>query len=185
MRVALMGGSFNPPHVGHLMAAAYVHSTQGVDEVWMMPAYQHPFGKALAPFAHRVRMCELICEETSGWMKTSRVEQEVAEQGGAGYTVETLTYLRERYPQIQFSLIIGSDIVKDLPSWKSFDRIQEMVRVLVLNRAGYPEPGAIGPPLAEVSSTQIRDMLSRGVPPSDLVPRRVLEYAHQEGLYGV
>jgi nicotinate-nucleotide adenylyltransferase len=180
-----MGGSFNPPHVGHLMAAAYVHSTQGVDEVWMMPAYQHPFGKALAPFAHRVRMCELICEETSGWMKTSRVEQEVAEQGGAGYTVETLTYLRERYPQIQFSLIIGSDIVKDLPSWKSFDRIQEMVRVLVLNRAGYPEPGAIGPPLAEVSSTQIRDMLSRGVPPSDLVPRRVLEYAHQEGLYGV
>jgi nicotinate-nucleotide adenylyltransferase len=167
------------------MAAAYVHSTQDVDEVWMMPAYQHPFGKALAPFQHRVRMCELICEETSGWMMTSRVEQEVAEQGGAGYTVETLTYLHERYPQIQFSLIIGSDIVKDLPNWKSFDRIQEMVRVLVLNRAGYPEPGAIGPPLAEVSSTQIRDMLSRGVPPSDLVPRRVLEYAHQEGLYGV
>lgn len=185
MRVALLGGSFNPPHVGHLLAAHYVHSTQGMDEVWLMPAYQHPFGKALAPFEHRVRMCELVCEDASGWMKTSRVEQEVSERGGAGYTVETLAYLREKYPQIPFTLIIGSDIVKDLPSWKSFDRIQQMVRVLVLNRAGHPALGAIGPPLAEVSSTQIRDMLSRGVKPVELVPSRVLEYAHQAGLYGL
>jgi nicotinate-nucleotide adenylyltransferase len=185
VRVALLGGSFNPPHVGHLLAAHYVHSTQGVDEVWLMPAYQHPFGKALAPFEHRVRMCELVCEEASGWMKTSRVEQEVSERGGAGYTVETLAWLRERFPQLQLSLIIGSDIVKDLPNWKSFDRIQQMARVLVLNRAGHPEPGTIGPPLAEVSSTQIREMLSRGVRPVELVPGRVLDYAHQQGLYGL
>lgn len=185
MRVALLGGSFNPPHVGHLLAAQYAHATQGLDEVWLMPAYQHPFGKALAPFEHRVRMCEVVCEEGSGWMKTSRVEQEVAERGGAGYTVETLTYLRERYPEHQLSLIIGSDILNDLPKWKDFDRIKQMVRVLVLYRAGYPAPNTLGPPLAEVSSTQIRDMLSRGQPPRELVPSRVLEYAHQAGLYGL
>ena len=59
------------------------------------------------------------------------------------------------------------------------------VQVLVLNRAGHPAPGTMGPPLAEVSSTQIRDMLARGVAPVELVPRRVLEYAHQVGLYGL
>lgn len=185
MRVALLGGSFNPPHVGHLMAAQYVHSTQGVDEVWLMPAYQHPFGKALAPFEHRVRMCELLCEEASGWMKASRVEREVAERGGAGYTVETLTYLRERYPQVEFSLIIGSDILSERAKWRAWERIEQMVRVLVLHRAGYPAPGAVGPPLAEVSSTQIREMFSRGVAPVELVPSRVLEHARQAGLYGL
>ena len=184
MRVALLGGSFNPPHVGHQLAAQYVHATQEVDEVWLMPAYQHPFGKALEPFEHRVRMCELICQETSGWLKTSRVEQEVAERGGTGYTVETLGYLRERYPEIRFSLIIGSDILKDLPNWKSFDQIERMVQVLVLYRAGYPAKGTLGPPLAEVSSTQIRDMLARGQRPEELVPRQVLDYAHQARLYG-
>lgn len=185
MRVGLLGGSFNPPHVGHLMAALYVHSTQGLDEVWMMPAYQHPFGKTLAPFEHRVRMCELLCEESSGWMKTSRVEQDVAQRGGAGYTVETLTYLRERHPKIEFSLIIGSDILNDLPKWKEPERIKQMVRMLVLYRAGYPAPDTLGPPLAEVSSTQIREMLARGEAPAQLVPSRVLEYAHQQGLYGL
>ncbi|WP_224371443.1 nicotinate (nicotinamide) nucleotide adenylyltransferase [Hyalangium versicolor] len=185
MRVALLGGSFNPPHVGHLLAAQYVHATQEVDEVWLMPAYHHPFGKALAPFEHRVKMCDLLCLDTSGWLKTSRVEEAVAQSGGAGYTVETLAYLKERYPERSFSLIIGSDILKDVPKWKSFDRIEQMVRVLVLYRAGYPAPGTLGPPLAEVSSTQIREMLARGQRPSELVPRQVLDYAHQSNLYGL
>jgi nicotinate-nucleotide adenylyltransferase len=185
LKVALLGGSFNPPHLGHLLAALYVHATQGVDEVWLMPAYQHPFGKALAPFAHRVQMCELLCQETSGWLKASQVERDVAEAGGTGRTVETLAFLLERHPEHRFSLIIGSDILKDLPSWKAWDRIQQMVQVLVLYRAGYPAEGTIGPPLAEVSSTQIRDMLARGEAPAELVPSRVLAYARQAGLYGL
>jgi len=185
VKVALLGGSFNPPHVGHLLAAHYVRATQGVDEVWFMPAYQHPFGKVLEPFEHRMRMCEALCRDASGWMKTSPVEQEVAARGGSGRTVETLTYLVERYPELAFSLIIGSDILKDLPNWKSFDRIQQMVRVLVLYRAGYPAPGTLGPPVAEVSSTQIRDMLARGEAPTELVPSAVLEYARQVHLYGL
>ncbi len=185
MKVALLGGSFNPPHVGHLLAAHYVRATQGVDEVWLMPAYQHPFGKALESFEHRVRMCEAMCRDTSGWMKTSQVEREVAERGGSGRTVETLTYLVERHPEVAFSLIIGSDILRDLPNWKSFDRIQQMVRVLVLYRAGYPAQGTVGPPVAEVSSTQIREMMARGEPPVELVPSAVLDYARQARLYGL
>ncbi|MBJ6762459.1 nicotinate (nicotinamide) nucleotide adenylyltransferase [Myxococcaceae bacterium JPH2] len=182
MKVALLGGSFNPPHVGHLMAAHYVHATQGVDEVWFMPAFHHPFGKQLESYEHRVRMCEALCEDASGWLKTSLVEREV---GGSGRTVDTLSFLVERYPHIRWSLIIGSDILRDLPNWKDFHRIQQMSRVVVLYRAGYPAPETVGPPLAEVSSTQIRDMLSRGVEPDELVPSRVLTYARHEGLYGL
>jgi nicotinate-nucleotide adenylyltransferase len=180
--VALLGGSFNPPHVGHLLAAHYVRATQPVDEVWLMPAHQHPFGKPLEPFEHRVRMCELLCQETSGWLRTSRVESEV---GGEGRTVDTLDFLALRFPTTRFTLILGSDILKDLPSWKDFGRIRTLARVLVLQRAGYPAPEAVGPPLAEVSSTQVRSALSRGELPEALVPRAVLAYARAAQLYGL
>jgi nicotinate-nucleotide adenylyltransferase len=182
VQVALLGGSFNPPHVGHLLAAHYVRATQGVDEVWLMPTFRHPFGKVTAPFEQRVRMCELLCQDAAGWMKASRVESEV---GKDGRTVDTLDFLRARHPEHQFSLIIGSDILKDLPSWKDFDRIERMARVLVLHRAGYPADRAVGPPLALVSSTEIRERLARGELPSDLVPGTVLAYAREHHLYGL
>jgi nicotinate-nucleotide adenylyltransferase len=182
VQVALLGGSFNPPHVGHLLAAHYVRATQGVDEVWLMPTFLHPFGKVTAPFEHRVRMCELLCQDTSGWMKTSRVESEV---GKGGRTVDTLEFLLARYPGYRFTLTIGSDILKDLPHWKDFDRIQRMARVVVLHRAGYPADEAVGPPLALVSSTVIRDRLARGELPSDLVPGTVLAYAREHHLFGL
>ncbi|NNC19787.1 nicotinate (nicotinamide) nucleotide adenylyltransferase [Corallococcus exiguus] len=182
MKVALLGGSFNPPHVGHLMAATYVHATQGVDAVWLMPTFHHPFGKQLEPFEARVRMCEALCRETSGWLQTILVEREL---GGGGRTVDTLAYLVDRHPDTRFSLIIGSDILRDLPQWKDFDRIQRMAHVTVLYRAGYPAPDTVGPPLAEVSSTQVRDQLARGIEPSELVPSAVLQVARDEGLYGL
>jgi len=182
VKVALLGGSFNPPHVGHLMAATYVHATQGMDEVWLMPSWQHPFGKQMEAFEHRVAMCEALCAETSGWLKTTLVERE---PGLTGRTVDTLSLLVRRYPDIQWSLIIGSDILKDLPHWKDFGRIQEMARVMVLYRAGYPAPDTVGPPLAEVSSTVVRDLLARGVEPAELVPAGAIAYARARGLYGL
>lgn len=182
MQVALLGGSFNPPHVGHLLAAHYVRATQAVDEVWLMPSFRHPFGKELTSFEHRVRMCEAIARDASGWLKVSEVEREV---GGEGRTVDTLSFLTARHPAHRWSLIIGSDILRDLPKWKDFDRIQELAQVLVLYRAGYPAPEALGPPLAEVSSTEVRETLARGELPSALVPRAVLDYARAHRLYGL
>lgn len=180
MQVALLGGSFNPPHVGHLIGAHFVRATQPVDEVWFLPAHRHPFGKELVSFEHRVRMCELLCADTSGWLKVSEVEREV---GGEGRTVDTLEYLRTRYPSFQFTLVIGSDILRDLPKWKAFDRIQQLARVLVLHRAGYPAKEAFGPPLVEVSSTEIRALFERGQSPDQLVPASVLAYAKANRLY--
>jgi nicotinate-nucleotide adenylyltransferase len=164
------------------MAAGYVHATQRVDEVWLMPSWQHPFGKQFEAFEHRVAMCEALCREASGWLKTTRIE---SEPGLTGRTVDTLSLLVERHPDVRWSLIIGSDILKDLPHWKDFHRIREMARVLVLHRAGYPAPETMGPPLAEVSSTLVRDLLAKGVEPAEWVPSGVLDHAREHGLYGL
>jgi nicotinate-nucleotide adenylyltransferase len=123
-----------------------------------------------------------MCQDAAGWLKTSRVESEV---GKDGRTVDTLDFLRARYPEHRYSLIIGSDILKDLPHWKDFDRIERMARVVVLYRAGYPADRVVGPPLAEISSTEIRERLERGELPSDLVPSKVLAYAREHHLYGL
>jgi len=180
MRIALLGGSFNPPHVGHAMAACYVRSTQRVDRVWLVPTFVHPFGKKAVAFEHRVKMCALLAAEASGWLEVSAVERDLA---GDGRTVDLLEHLAARHPEHQWVLVIGSDILKDLPHWKDFDRIQALAEVLVLHRAGYSAPEAVGPPLAEVSSTQIRDLFERGESPGALVPSSVLDYARANGLY--
>ena len=134
MHVALLGGSFNPPHVGHLLAAHYVRATHAVDELWLMPAFLHPFGKALAAFEHRVVMCNLLCADASGWMKTSEVEREVKSDGR---TADTVAFLKSRHPQMRFSLIIGSDILLDLPAWKEIERLKALAEFIVIHRAGY------------------------------------------------
>lgn len=179
-RVALLGGSFNPPHVGHLTAAVYVHATREVDEVWLMPAYRHPFGKPLAAFEHRLAMCEALARESSGWLKVTDCERHV---GLDGRTVDTLTYLLPQHPDLRFTLIIGSDILGDLPNWKDFDRVRAMADVLVLQRAGFPAREAVGPALVEVSSSQVRALFAAGDDPTPWVPREVVAYAKAHGLY--
>lgn len=180
--VALLGGSFNPPHVGHLIAAQYIKATQEIDQVWLLPSFRHPFGKQLTPFEHRASMCRAMCADASGWLQVCEIEQQL---GGDGRTVNTVKHLRGNYPDHRFSLVIGSDIVKDLPHWKDFDEIERLARVIVLHRPGYPDPRAIGPPLAAVSSTEVRERLERGQLPRDLVPRAVLAYAQAHHLYGL
>lgn len=182
MEVALLGGSFNPPHVGHLMAAVYVRATLRVDEVWLVPSFHHPFGKQLAPFEARVEMCEAMARETGAWLKVSRAESEV---GGEGRTIELLEWLLPKHPGVKFRWIIGSDILADLPKWKAWDRIQQLVEVTVLHRAGYPGAGVLGPPMAEVSSTEIRRRFEAGDAPVDLVPASVLDVARERELYGL
>jgi nicotinate-nucleotide adenylyltransferase len=180
MNVALLGGSFNPPHVGHLLSALYVRATMEVDQVWLLPSFHHPFGKALVPFEDRVAMCEAMAADCADWLKVDRAEEQV---GGEGRTIELLEWLLPRHPQTTFRWIIGSDILADLPKWKAWDRIQGMVQVTVLNRAGYPSAAAVGPPIPEASSTQIRQAFDEGREPSTLVPREVLRVIAERGLY--
>jgi nicotinate-nucleotide adenylyltransferase len=181
-RVALLGGSFNPPHVAHLMVAWWALSTQPVDEVWLLPAFAHPFGKELAPFEDRVRMCELAARALRG-VHVCTAEQELAGDPLVGKTARTLEHLHEQHPGYDFSLVVGADVLPDTGKWYRWDRVRELAALIVVGRAGYPElPGA--PVLPAISSTQIRERLGRGEDVSGLVPRKVLEYVKERGLYG-
>jgi nicotinate-nucleotide adenylyltransferase len=178
--VALLGGSFNPPHLGHLMAALAMRTLVGVDEVWMVPSFSHPFGKPLAPFADRVAMCEAMIAPVGPWLQVSQAEASV---GGEGRTIELLEWLLPRHPGTRFHFVIGADIVADLPKWKAWDRITSLVQVTVLARPGFPLVGTLGPPMADVSSSAIREALERGEPVEGLLPRAVAEYVAARHLY--
>jgi nicotinate-nucleotide adenylyltransferase len=181
--VALLGGSFNPPHVAHVMAAWWVKATQGVDEVWLLPAWRHPFGKDLAPFPDRVRMCRLAVAGLRG-VKVSTAERELEGDPLCGKTVRTLEHLRATRPGLRFALVVGTDILREVTKWYRWDRVQELARVIVVGREGWPEgaPDA-APLLPRVSSTDVRARLARGDEVAGLVPGAVAEYALRRGLY--
>ncbi len=179
--IALLGGSFNPPHVAHVMAAWWALATQGVREVWLLPAWRHPFGKALAPFEDRVRMCELAVAAIRGAHVCS-AEAELASDPLCGKTARTLEHLRAKHPELDFALVVGADILPDTPKWYRWDLVQALARVVVVGRQGYPGGGE--PALPAISSTAVRERLARGEDVSALLPRRVAAYALERGLYG-
>jgi nicotinate-nucleotide adenylyltransferase len=179
--VALLGGSFNPPHVAHLMAAWWTLATQGVSEVWLLPAFRHPFGKALAPFEDRVRMCELAAAAIRG-VHVCAAEAELADDPLVGKTARTLEHLRTKHPSHRFALVVGADILPETDKWYRWDRVKELARLVVVGREGYPPvPGA--PALPAISSTEIRARIARGDDVTGLVPERVRRYVEERGLY--
>ncbi len=182
--VALLGGSFNPPHVAHVMAACWILATQPVSEVWLLPAYQHPFGKALEPFAHRVRMCELAAALLPRTAVCS-AEADLAADPRVGKTARTLEHLAALHPELRFALVVGSDVLRETDKWYRWDRVRELARVVVVGRQGYPEGAGEAPLLPAVSSSEVRARLSRGEDVSSVVPSAVLRYIELHGLYGV
>jgi nicotinate-nucleotide adenylyltransferase len=179
--IALLGGSFNPPHVAHLMAAYWTLATQDVSEVWLLPSYRHPFGKELAPFEHRVAMCELAARAIRR-VAVCRAEEELADDPLVGKTARTLEHLRAKHPTHGFALVVGADVLPETDKWYRWDRVKEMARIVVVGREGFPPvPGA--PSLPAISSTEIRARLARGDDVSGLVPREVRDYALAKGLY--
>ena len=184
MHVAIFGGSFDPPHVGHLMACYYLLEAHGVDEVWMVPVYRHPFGKEMAPFDARIEMCEMATPVFGGRVKVVRFEEELSKDGKPVYTVDLLAELRRCYPDHVFSFIIGTDVVSELAGWKDFDRVKELARIIVIRRRGFDDSGEdYKVMLPEISSTWIRDAIKRGLSVEGLVPIRVLRFIAREKLY--
>jgi nicotinate-nucleotide adenylyltransferase len=179
--IALLGGSFNPPHVAHAMAAWWALATQGVREVWLLPTWRHPFGKELAPWEDRVRMCELAVARLRG-AQVCTAEEALRDDPLCGRTARTLEYLHERHPDRRFALLVGADILAETPRWYRWDRVTELARVVVLGRQGYQGGG--GPELPAVSSSELRERLGRGEPVDGLVPDTVLAYLRSRGLYG-
>jgi nicotinate-nucleotide adenylyltransferase len=185
MRIALFGGSFNPPHVAHQMAALYVLETAPVDEIWLLPAFRHAHGKALAPFDDRLAMCELAARALGARAKVSDVEREL---GDESRTLRTLRTLQARFAEHTFSLVIGADLLAEVPAWYGGAELQRSVPFIVVGRSGAGtgssgagRGGALA--LPEISSTQVRAALAAGSSVEGLVPRAVLDYIHGHNLY--
>ncbi len=181
LTTALFGGSFNPPHYGHFLAAAWALLSGQVDEVWMMPAYRHPFGKELAPFDHRVEMCRLGCSALSERIKVVEWEREF----NTVYTVDTVRLLKSKFPSRRFRLLIGSDILGERDKWKDFEVLEKLAPPLIAPRGGFSDVYSPIPPLLpELSSREIRQKIASGDSSVEyLLPPAVLGYIREHGLY--
>jgi nicotinate-nucleotide adenylyltransferase len=179
--VGVFGGSFNPPHLAHVLALAVVLSRFDVERILVVPTYRHPFAKALASYEDRVKMCELAM----GFLprvEISRVEEEL---GGESRTLRTIEHLRSQHPDWSMRFIMGADLVVESSKWYGFDRIMELAPPIVLGRVGVAFDGAPPPVLPAISSTEVRSMIGAGrlAELEALVPKQVLDYASARGLY--
>jgi nicotinate-nucleotide adenylyltransferase len=177
--IGVFGGSFNPPHVSHLLAASYVLATEPIERLVVVPAFRHPFQKSLAPFEARLEMCHLAFAELTR-IEVSSLEREL---GGESYTVRTLEALAEREPGVRLALCVGADVLAERHLWHRAEEVDRLARTIVLGRQGFDDPRAASPLLPLVSSTEIRRALAAGRDVARLVPRAVLGYIADHGLY--
>ncbi|HTE56163.1 MAG TPA: nicotinate-nicotinamide nucleotide adenylyltransferase [Kofleriaceae bacterium] len=186
-RIALFGGSFNPPHMAHQMAMLVVLETEPVDQLWMIPTHRHAFGKALVAFDDRLEMCRRAAAPFGARVVVSEVERELAQAQSRSY--DTVVELGRRHPGASFRLVIGEDILAERDAWHRWDDLVALAPPIVLGRAGAsapagaPREAATRIALPAVSSTDVRARLARGESAVPLVPRAVMDYIAERGLY--
>ncbi|MCW5830111.1 MAG: nicotinate (nicotinamide) nucleotide adenylyltransferase [Deltaproteobacteria bacterium] len=183
-RIALFGGSFDPPHFAHVLAVAHL-AAGPFDEVWVIPCAGHPFGKQLAPFADRMAMCRAAF----GFMRNVRVIPIEDRLPKPTLTLNTLRELKRLHPHVNFTLAFGADVIAQRRRWHRFDRIEKEAEVVFFRRPGFGGGKGISwissVEFGDISSTKIRRALATGRNASHLVPARVLEEIGRRGLYRV
>ena len=183
-RIALYGGSFDPPHVAHVLASTYVLTAQPVDEIWWIPVFRHAFDSksGMTPFEDRIAMCERATQLLGPRAVVLAVEREL---GGVSRTIDTIRHLMREYPDCSFRWVVGTDVLPERHLWKDFDGICELAPLIVLGRRGYPTPEGwqASPPLPNVNSREIRSRLRRGQPVEGLIPNSVEQYIQERELY--
>ncbi len=166
-RVALFGGSFNPPHLGHTMVTTWALTTCPVDEVWWVPTFDHAFGKDLAPFDDRLALCRLAARH----FEHAHVSDIEGEMGGESRTIDTLEELSRQHPGCSFSILIGADLVETLPRWKRYEDLVSNYEIFVVGRGSIESPGA-SVAIPDISSTELRAALATG---DDELPKRWMD----------
>jgi len=186
--VAVYGGSFDPPHVAHVLVACWARVSAAVDRVIVVPAWRHAFEKRSAPYEDRVKMCEMAMAPLEG-VEVSRVERVIQESR----TLHVLEALQEANPGASLRLVIGTDILPSTPRWYRWDAVAELAPPLLIGRRGYPtdqatlEAHGLEPPpltMPELSSTDVRHRIGQGRSVAGQVPPTVAAYARERGLYG-
>jgi nicotinate-nucleotide adenylyltransferase len=204
MRIGIYGGSFDPVHLGHLIAAESAREQASLEKVIFVPAAQSPHKThhTLAPAADRLAMLELATSG-HGAFEVSSME---LDRGGISYTVETLVEMTARFPDDQLVLLLGPDAVRGLPRWREPARIAELAELVTVSRVGLDDvnqlrddaelrellgaaaverliAGCVQMPAVGVRATEVRQKVGAGRSVRYLVPMAVAAYIRHHGLY--
>lgn len=194
MRIGCLFGTFDPPHKAHVAIAEHMRLHQELDQVWLVVTPANPFktDQQISPENHRVAMVRLALIHHEG-IQASGIELDLPRPN---YTVDSLAFMRDRWPHDEFLLIIGSDNLASFHTWKNAEEILAHHKVLVYPRPGFGSHMASTPfadhpsikivkdaPLMDVSSTDIRKAIRDWRPVTDLVDPGVLSYVRQHQLY--
>lgn len=188
MKIGLYFGSFNPIHIGHLIVASHVANHTEIQQVWLVVSPQNPLKPSIALLNeyHRLHLVRLAVEDDQR-LKASEVEFKLPRPS---YTIDTLTYLEEKYPQHAFSIIMGSDSFQNLPRWKNFELLIKNYPFIIYKRPGFEITNqgvanvtVLEAPLLEISATGIRNNIKEGKTIRYLVTEKVREEIEQNGYY--
>ncbi|HWQ80926.1 MAG TPA: nicotinate-nucleotide adenylyltransferase [Ignavibacteria bacterium] len=195
-RYGILGGSFNPPHIGHSILAENVREQLYLDRVVFVPSGRHALkdGDTLIPAEHRLNMANIAfgCNEN---FEVSDIEIEKSKTGVTNYTVDTLMSLYDRYKNdfIKLYLIIGIDNLIEFPKWKNPDKLFALSEVIVMNRPGFlvqdvdveysRKARYLSVPMLDISSTDIRNRIKSGKSVKYLIDEKVEKYILENGLY--
>lgn len=185
-RVGILGGTFNPPHLGHLIIAEQVKSQLNLDEVMFIPDYQPPHidKKTAISAEKRLKMVKLSTMDEPEF-KVSDIE---LRRKGVSYTIDTIKELKLKNPEVDYYFIIGGDMVEYLPKWYRIEELIELVKFVGVGRPGYRKESKypimwVDVPMTDISSTLVRRNVKQGCSIKYLVTPEVENYIHEEGLY--
>jgi nicotinate-nucleotide adenylyltransferase len=189
-RVGILGGTFDPIHIGHLVAATWARDALALDRVLLMVAnepWQKTAQRAVTPPEERWAVVSAAVEGTAG-LEPCRLE---IDRGGPSYMVDTVRELTRRHPDTCFYLVIGSDVAADLDTWHDVGALAALVRLVIVDRGGVgraPDPPGwqverLGIPALDVSSSDLRDRLAAGRSVDFLIPAPAILCIRRLGLY--
>jgi nicotinate-nucleotide adenylyltransferase len=182
MRIALFGGSFDPPHLGHVLAACYAKLMTQVDAVWVLPVAKHAYQKDLSPWDVRWQLCQAAFADLP--FVTVRDDEL---RNPSGFTFDLLTLLTQAHPEHTWFLVGGSDTAMDLPNWHRGNELATRIQIIPVPRRGFKhainEPGEHIGALPAISSSLIRERLANGQPIDDVVPTTVANLIKRGGWY--
>lgn len=189
MKIGLFFGSFNPIHVGHLIIANFMATQTDLQQVWLVVSPQNPLKpkNTLARDRDRLNMVQVAIDDNPK-LRASNIEFDMPKPS---YTIDTLTYLSEKYPQHEFALIMGGDNIATLHKWKNYELILRGYDIYVYRRPNYDlgdlatheRVKAFDAPLMDISATYIRNCLTSGKSIQYLVPDAVLKYIEEAKIY--
>lgn len=186
-KVGILGGTFNPPHTGHLIIADQVRDQLDLDKILFLPTAQPPHSsvaKETISSDIRVQMLDLaIVAHPDFDMELYEVQM-----GGKNYTYDTMKALIDLYPAVDFYFIVGGDMIADLPTWHEIDKLVDMVQFVGVNRPGFEAESEypiimVDVPMTTINSSMIRQKVKTDCSIKYLVPEEVRKYIAIEGLY--